>query len=53
MKLFRLTIAVTSLLLAAGCSTPVGDYFDRWFGSGPALKPAELVPRRTLPFDGE
>jgi outer membrane protein assembly factor BamB len=33
-------------LLMAGCSAPsvpVGDYFDRWFGSGPALKPAALV----------
>ena len=38
--------AAPVLLLAAlvsGCSTPVGDYVDRWFGSGPALKPAELV----------
>ena len=29
--------------LVAGCSTPVGDYIDRWFGSGPVIKPAELV----------
>jgi len=37
-------VAVAGLLLAAaGCSTPVGDYIDRWFGSGPTLKPAELV----------
>ncbi len=31
------------LALAGGCSTPVGDYIDRWFGSGPTVKPAELV----------
>jgi outer membrane protein assembly factor BamB len=30
------------LLLAAGCVAP-GDYFDKWFGSGPIQKPAELV----------
>jgi outer membrane protein assembly factor BamB len=34
------------LLTLAGCavpSVPVGDYFDRWFGAAPAIKPAELV----------
>ncbi|MBI4192200.1 MAG: outer membrane protein assembly factor BamB [Betaproteobacteria bacterium] len=34
------------LLFTLGCSlpsVPVGDYFDRWFGSGPIIKPAELV----------
>jgi outer membrane protein assembly factor BamB len=30
------------LLFAGGCSAP-GDTFDKWFGSGPAQKPAELV----------
>ena len=30
------------LLLAGGCVAP-GDYFDKWFGSGPAQKPADLV----------
>lgn len=33
-------------LMLAGCtmpSVPVGDYFDQWFGSGPAVKPANLV----------
>jgi outer membrane protein assembly factor BamB len=34
---------VLLLALAGGCSTPVGDYIDRWFGSGPVIKPAELV----------
>ncbi len=35
--------ALLALLLAAGgCAAP-GDYFDRWFGSGPAQKPAALV----------
>jgi outer membrane protein assembly factor BamB len=33
---------VALLLVAAGCAAP-GDSFDRWFGSGPAQKPAELV----------
>jgi len=36
-----LLAALLSVALAA-CSAP-GDYFDRWFGSGPAQKPAELV----------
>lgn len=43
MKLIRFTSSVFLLAVVSGCSTPVGDYFDRWFGSGPALKPAELV----------
>ena len=28
-------------LVVAGCS--VGDYYDKWFGAAPALKPAALV----------
>ena len=36
-----LLAALLAVALAA-CSAP-GDYFDRWFGSGPAQKPAELV----------
>ncbi len=43
MKFLRLTAALLLLALSSGCSTPVGDYFDRWFGSGPVIKPAELV----------
>ena len=42
----RLSRVALLPLLMAGCSAPsvpVGDYIDRWFGSGPALKPAELV----------
>ena len=35
-------VLVAGLLLAGGCAAP-GDYFDRWFGSGPAQKPAELT----------
>jgi len=30
------------LLLAAACAAP-GDVIDKWFGSGPVQKPAELV----------
>ena len=33
---------VAGLLLAGGCVAP-GDYFDKWFGTGPAQKPADLV----------
>ena len=39
-------VALALLLTIAGCavpSLPVGDYFDRWFGAAPAIKPAELV----------
>ncbi|MBI2289095.1 MAG: outer membrane protein assembly factor BamB [Betaproteobacteria bacterium] len=46
MTVSRLSRFALLPLLMAGCtapSVPVGDYFDRWFGSGPALKPAELV----------
>lgn len=43
MKRSRIGLAAGLTLLAAGCSTPVGDYIDRWFGSGPIMKPAELV----------
>jgi outer membrane protein assembly factor BamB len=42
-KFSRISTAFFLSVLAAGCSTPVGDYIDRWFGSGPAVKPAELV----------
>jgi outer membrane protein assembly factor BamB len=36
--------ALAALLPIAvgGCAAP-GDYIDKWFGSGPAVKPAELV----------
>lgn len=43
MKFLRFTAVFLLIALSSGCSTPVGDYFDRWFGSGPAIKPAELV----------
>jgi outer membrane protein assembly factor BamB len=39
--MIRLIALIAWLLVAAGCAP--GDYFDRWFGSGPAQKPAELV----------
>ncbi len=35
-------VVVVAALATGGCTT-VGDYYDQWFGSGPALKPAELV----------
>ncbi len=42
-----LGIGALALSLAmTGCSmpsVPVGDYFDRWFGAAPAIKPANLV----------
>ena len=38
----RLSALVIWLLVAAGCAAP-GDVIDKWFGSGPAQKPAELV----------
>ena len=31
-----------ALALALGACAP-GDYFDKWFGPGPAMKPAELI----------
>ena len=34
--------ALLCCLLVAGCVAP-GDVIDKWFGSGPAQKPAELV----------
>ena len=40
--LSRIAIAV-SFSLAVGACTTVGDYYDKWFGSGPKVKPAELV----------
>jgi outer membrane protein assembly factor BamB len=39
----RACVAFTLLLGLAGCST-VGDVYDRWFGSTPAVKPAPLPP---------
>jgi len=42
-KLLRNFAAVFLTLAASGCSTPIGDYYDRWFGSDPVIKPAELV----------
>jgi outer membrane protein assembly factor BamB len=38
----RMAIMVALSLTVAGCTT-VGGYYDKWFGSAPALKPAELV----------
>jgi outer membrane protein assembly factor BamB len=38
----RLGVLAGWLLAAAGCAAP-GDVFDKWFGTGPAQKPAELV----------
>lgn len=35
-------LALSLPLVAGGCSAP-GDYFDKWFGSAPIIKPAELV----------
>ena len=43
MKHIRVSLLLPLLVLAGGCSTPVGDYIDHWFGSGPTVKPAELV----------
>ena len=43
MNRIRIGLAAGLTILAAGCSTPVSDYIDRWFGSGPVIKPAELV----------
>jgi len=33
---------IGALIFAGGCAAP-GDYLDKWFGSGPAQKPADLV----------
>ena len=38
----QLAAACALPLIAAGCVAP-GDVIDRWFGSGPVQKPAELV----------
>ncbi len=46
LRLSRVVRVALLPLWIAGCSVPsvpVGDYVDRWFGSGPALKPAALV----------
>ena len=40
--LARAALVVLLLGMAGGCAAP-GDYYDRWFGSGAAVKPAELV----------
>ena len=40
---FRSGLTAALILLTTGCSTPVSDYIDRWFGNGPVIKPAELV----------
>jgi outer membrane protein assembly factor BamB len=37
-----LAALVACLLIAAGCAAP-GDVIDKWFGSGPVQKPADLV----------
>ena len=37
----RVAFAAALSLAAGGCA--VGDYYDKWFGNRPALKPAELV----------
>ena len=45
-RLSRIAWVALLPLLMAACSAPsvpVGDYIDRWFGSGPVLKPAALV----------
>ncbi len=39
--LSRLALFALLPVAAGGCA--VGDYYDQWFGGGPALKPAELV----------
>ena len=39
----RPALAALFALSAAACSVAPGDYIDSWFGSGPALKPADLV----------
>lgn len=49
---WRCTLALSLLLVAGGCIAP-GDYIDKWFGSAPAIKPAELVafkPAATAKF---
>jgi len=40
----RLALAGLMAICTGGCSVAPGDYIDKWFGSGPAIKPAELVP---------
>ncbi len=37
-----LAVLAALLLIAAGCAAP-GDVIDKWFGSGPVQKPADLV----------
>jgi outer membrane protein assembly factor BamB len=39
----RVFLSILVVLAAAGCAT-VGDVYDRWFGSRPAVKPAPLPP---------
>ena len=38
----RLSVLLVGTLIAGGCVAP-GDYIDKWFGTGPAQKPADLV----------
>ena len=38
----RLPAFLAVVLAVAGCAAP-GDVIDKWFGSGPAQKPADLV----------
>jgi len=37
----RISLGALLPLVVGGCAP--GDYIDKWFGSGPAIKPAELV----------
>lgn len=41
--LTRFALAGLMTMYAGGCAVAPGDYIDRWFGSGPAIKPAALV----------
>lgn len=41
MRLARALVIVSVALGIGGCA--VGDYYDKWFGSAPTVKPAELV----------
>jgi hypothetical protein len=40
----RLALAGLMAICTGGCSVAPGDYIDKWFGSGPIQKPAELMP---------
>lgn len=43
----RLGVIAACVIGLAGCQT-VGETYDRWFGSRPTKKPAELVPIRPV-----